>query len=137
MKRLLWVWLMLLLLLSLSACGGKLADGMQVEITEGDTYYSNEDIQAAVDTVEKEFKKDFPGCTMTALRYTALSGKDSNTEWATQYNAEEAMVLYSDFDVDSSGGDGSLDPNSTYTDWSWVLVRENGGAWKIATWGMG
>ena len=30
MKRLLWVWLMLLLLLSLSACGGKLADGMQV-----------------------------------------------------------------------------------------------------------
>ena len=30
MKLLLWVWLMLLLLLSLSACGGKLADGMQV-----------------------------------------------------------------------------------------------------------
>lgn len=47
------------------------------------------------------------------------------------------MVLYSDFDVDGSGGDGSLNPNSTYTDWSWVLVRENGGAWKIATWGMG
>ena len=137
MKRLVWTMVMFILLLTLSACGGKLSEGMQVEITEGDTYYSNEDIQAAVDTVEKEFKKDFPGCTMTALRYTALSGKDSNTEWATQYNAEEAMVLYSDFDVDSSGGDGSLDPNSTYTDWSWVLVRENGGAWKIATWGMG
>lgn len=87
---------------------------MQVEITEGDTYYSNEDIQAAVDTVEKEFKKDFPGCTMTALRYTALSGKDSNTEWATQYNAEEAMVLYSDFTVDDSGRSESLNPNSTY-----------------------
>ena len=137
MKRLVWTMVMFILLLTLSACGGKLSEGMQVEITEGDTYYSNEDIQAAVDTVEKEFKKDFPGCTMTALRYTALSGKDSNTEWATQYNAEEAMVLYSDFDVDSSGGDGSLNPNSTYTDWSWVLVRENGGAWKIATWGMG
>ena len=101
MKRLLWVWLMLLLLLSLSACGGKLADGMQVEIAEGS------------------------------------SGKEGNESWAEQYDAEEAMVLYSDFDVDSSGGDGSLNPNSTYTDWSWVLVRENGGAWKIATWGMG
>ena len=100
MKRLICIAALLLVSLLLSACGGKLSEGMQVEITEGDTYYSNEDIQAAVDTVEKEFKKDFPGCTMTALRYTALSGKDSNTEWATQYNAEEAMVLYSDFTVD-------------------------------------
>ena len=63
MKRLLWVWLMLLLLLSLSACGGKLADGMQVEIAEGSSGYSTEDIQAAVDVVEKTFKRDFPGCT--------------------------------------------------------------------------
>ena len=46
MKQLLWVWLMLLLLLSLSACGGKLADGMQVEIAEGSSGYSTEDIQA-------------------------------------------------------------------------------------------
>lgn len=137
MKRLLWVWLMLLLLLSLSACGGKLADGMQVKIAEGSSGYSTEDIQAAVDVVEKTFKRDFPGCTMTALRYAPDSGKEANEAWAEQYDAEEAMVLYSDFDVDSSGGDGSLDPNSTYTDWSWVLVRENGGAWKIATWGMG
>ena len=126
MKRLLWVWLMLLLLLSLSACGGKLADGMQVEIAEGSSGYSTEDIQAAVDVVEKTFKRDFPGCTMTALRYAPDSGKEANEAWAEQYDAEEAMVLYSDFDVDSSGGDGS-----------WVLVRENGGAWKIATWGMG
>lgn len=96
-----------------------------------------EDIQAAVDVVEKKFKRDFSGCTMTALRYAPHSGKEGNEAWAEQYDAEEAMVLYSDFDVDSSGGDGSLNPNSTYTDWSWVLVRENGGAWKIATWGMG
>ena len=118
MKRLLWVWLMLLLLLSLSACGGKLADGMQVEIAEGSSGYSTEDIQAVVDVVEKKFKRDFSGCTMTALRYAPHSGKEGNEAWAEQYDAEEAMVLYSDFDVDSSGGDGSLNPNSTYTDWS-------------------
>ena len=87
--------------------------------------------------MEKEFKKDFPGCTMTALRYTALSGKDSNTEWATQYNAEEAMVLYSDFTVDESGRSESLNPNGTYTDWQWVLVRYAGEKWKIATCGLG
>ncbi len=137
MKRFIWIMTVLLLSLMLSACGGKLADGMQVEITEGDTYYSSEDIQAAVDTVEKEFKKDFPGCTMTALRYTALSGKDSNTEWAAQYDAEEAMVLYSDFTVDDSGRSESLNPDSTYTDWQWVLVRHAGEKWKIATCGLG
>lgn len=137
MKRLIWTTVMFILLLTLSACGGKLSEGMQVEITEGDTYYSNEDIQAAVDTVEKEFKKDFPGCTMTSLRYTAISGKDSNTEWATQYNAEEAMVLYSDFTVDDSGRSESLNPDSTYTDWQWVLVRNAGEKWKIATCGLG
>ena len=56
MKRLICITALLLVSLLLSACGGKLSEGMQVEITEGDTYYSNEDIQAAVDTVEKEFK---------------------------------------------------------------------------------
>lgn len=137
MKRWIGITALLLVSLLLSACGGKLSEGMQVEITEGDTYYSNEDIQAAVDTVKKEFKKDFPGCTMTALRYTALSGNDSNTEWAAQYDAEEAMVLYSDFTVDDSGRSESLNPNSTYTDWQWVLVRHAGEKWKIATCGLG
>ena len=37
MKRRIWIMAVLLLSLMLSACGGKLADGMQVEITEGDT----------------------------------------------------------------------------------------------------
>lgn len=36
----------------------------------------------------------------------------------------------SSFDVDSSGGDGSLNPNSTYNDWKWILVRTNGGKWQ-------
>ena len=36
----------------------------------------------------------------------------------------------SSFDVDSSGGDGSLNPNSTYNDWKWILVRTNGGQWQ-------
>ena len=80
MKRLLWVWLMLLLLLSLSACGGKLADGMQVEIAEGSSGYSTEDIQAAVDVVEKKFKRDFSGCTMTAGKRGTKRGPSSMTQ---------------------------------------------------------
>ena len=137
MKRRIWIMAVLLLSLALSACGGKLADGMQVEITEDDTYYSDEDIQAAAATVEKAFRKDFSGCTMTALRYTALSGIDANVEWAAQYDAEEAMVLYSNFTVDDTGADASLNPGTTYTDWQWVLVRSTGEAWDLVTWGLG
>ncbi|MGN0339060.1 MAG: hypothetical protein ACI4D0_01045 [Lachnospira sp.] len=28
------------------------------------------------------------------------------------------------------GGDGSSNPNSTYSDWKWILVRTNGGHWQ-------
>ena len=37
--------------------------------------------------------------------------------------------------VDETGGDGSLEANSTYTDWQWVLVRTAGGDWEHATHG--
>ncbi|MDR3277336.1 MAG: hypothetical protein LBT12_01065 [Oscillospiraceae bacterium] len=44
--------------------------------------------------------------------------------------------LLSDFEVDASGGDGSLNPNSTYTDWSWILTRDSSSAeWRVDTWG--
>ena len=47
------------------------------------------------------------------------------------------MVLLSTFDVDSSGGDGSLIPNGTYENWQWVLGRNAGGEWEHRTRGYG
>lgn len=55
---------------------------------------------------------------------------EDHQEFTARYNADEVIVLLSTFDVDESGGDGSLNPNSTYTDWNWILVRKNGGKWK-------
>lgn len=40
------------------------------------------------------------------------------------------LVLLSSFDVDASGGDGSLNPNSSYEGWAWILVRSKAGQWK-------
>ena len=62
-----------------------------------------------------------------------VNGDDSSKDyqdWADRNNADEVIVLLSSFDVDSSGGDGSLNPNSTYNDWKWILVRTNGGQWQ-------
>ena len=42
-------------------------------------------------------------------------------------------VVTENFTVDESGGDGSLNPNSTYEDWNWILVR-SGGSWTLKAW---
>ena len=63
--------------------------------------------------------------------YTKIPPKaGDHQDWADRNNADEVIVLLSSFDVDSSGGDGSLNPNSTYNDWKWILVRTNGGQWQ-------
>ena len=100
--------------------------------------YSEQDISEAMDLVEEQFNSGFRGCTLTALWYTEDAGIYSTAEWAAQYHKDEAIVLLSTFNVDSSGGDGTLDPNSTYTDWEWILVRDKGSStWELSSWGYG
>ena len=46
--------------------------------------------------------------------------------------AENVIVLLSDFDVDGSGDNPVLEPNTTYTDYQWTLIRDNEkDNWKI------
>ena len=75
------------------------------------------------------FNENFKGCTLKEIYY---AGDNENyfKEILQQYGADEAIVLTSTFDVDGSGGDGSLNPNSTYKDWIWLLVRNKQGEWK-------
>ena len=49
---------------------------------------------------------------------------------------ENVIVLFSDFYVDSSGGDGSFKPNYNYDDWIWILTRNSiTKQWKVKDWG--
>ena len=75
------------------------------------------------------FNENFKGCTLKEIYY---AGDNENyfKEILQQYGGDEAIVLISTFDVDGSGGDGSLNPNSTYKDWIWLLVRNKQGEWK-------
>lgn len=114
--------------LSLSACGGNISDVSTQRIES--ELYSQDDINGAVDIIKKEFKSDWKGCSLTEIRYAGDEITKEHQEWSERNNADEVIVLLSSFDVDSSGGDGSLNPNSTYDDWKWILVRLNGGQWK-------
>lgn len=136
MKRLtVAIALIFLLATILGGCGGGSVNNVN-RIIGGSQIYKTDEIEAAMDTVVEYFRDEFAGCTLTELRYQEDSQKESD-EWAEQYQAEEAIVLYSTFQVDSSGGDGSLEPNSTYANWKWVLTRSNGGNWTLQTWGYG
>lgn len=131
MKKIHSAILCILLVLCLSACGGKISEATTHSVDSD--MYSQEDIASAIDVIKKEFKSNWKGCTLKEIYY---AGDDSSI--ACQDRAErndtdeviEVIVLLSSFDVDFSGGDGSLNPNSTYNGWNWILVRENGGEWK-------
>ena len=108
--------------------------GLESEVIElickASTLYSDADIEAAIDVIEKEFNSEWKGCTLTDIYYAGDETCADYRDWADRNNADEVIVLKSSFDVDSSGGDGSLNPNSTYDDWMWILVRTDGGEWK-------
>ena len=89
------------------------------------------DIDEVKSKVAKDyFGNEFDGCTLTKLSYPGDTYADEFDEWAEQYDADEAIVILSSFDVDSSGGDGSLNPDSTYDDWKWILIRNDSGNWE-------
>lgn len=120
----------------LSACGGGNASQVQV-ITGESEIFTQREIESAMEVAMDHFRKKFDGCTMTKIEYDESRSQAAALEWAQQYGADEAIVLYSSFDVDASGGDGSLNPNSTYNNWQWILTRDEGGKWVLRTWGYG
>ena len=136
MKKTMPAAIFLLFTLLLTACGGKNSggnvDSVQVPDWKPSEIYSDDDIEAAFQTVKQYFQSEFDGCTLTKLYYPGDTYGDEFNAWAQRYAADEAIVLFSSFDVDSSGGDGSLEPDSTYEDWNWILIRSDGGAWEHA-----
>ena len=134
MKKL--MCLVCLFVLLLTGCGG--GDVSQVQMVMGQSeMFTQQEIEDAMEVAMNYFRKEFDGCTMTEIEYNEGKCAGAAAEWARQYGTEEGIVLYSSFDVDASGGDGSLNPNSTYTKWQWVLTRDAGGEWVLRTWGYG
>ena len=107
-----------------------------VEIVIGNSeIYSKEEINDAIDIVLIKFK-DFPA-TLNKIYYDEEKSQKESDEWAKQYDADEAIVLYSDFKTYS--GEQSLNDgfssNFEYSNWAWILVRSNHGEWQLKTWG--
>ena len=98
--------------------------------------YTQEDYEQACSVVFRYFK-GFRGCTMTEIRYVGDDELDAMKEWAKEYGVDEVIILESDFTTDEKGGDGSFEPNDTYTNWNWILARDKNGKWKHKDHGYG
>ena len=128
MKKLIAFVLAWMCVIGFTACGG---DVTSVKITECTSeIYTDVEIENAIDVAVNYFKKVFEGCTLKEITYLGDEKNDGWKEFAERNNADDVIVLVSTFDVDASGGDGSLNPNSTYTNWKWILVRTDNGKWK-------
>lgn len=135
--------LCLALALSFTACAvaGKTA---AATVTIGESaHFTEEEIRAAADAVISKFREKFSGCELTDLWYDEAYAQ-ARTEGYMRHGrgsingvaAENVIVLLSNYTVDASGGDGSLNPNSTYTDWNWIVIRDGKTEpWRVDDWG--
>ena len=100
--------------------------------------YGDNLINEACRVVEQKFADEFEGCTLTELRYDE-EVENRFAEEIEKYhkeNNQELIVLLSTFNTDEKGGDGGFNPNDTYTNWQWHLVRTaDKKSWEIISWG--
>lgn len=104
--------------------------------------FSKEEINDAVKCVKKKFK-DFNGCNLTKLWYDEKQSNNAVEEYLKERkgsvnsaDAENVIVLLSNFNVNFLGGDQGFNPNSTYSNWNWILIRDSKtGKWKVDEWG--
>lgn len=142
MKKIISSLCIALMMFSLAACkqAGK-TNNVVVNIGES-AKFSEKEINSAVNCVKKKFV-DFEGCNLTRLWYD----EEKSNQFIEEYlkngrgsvngvKSENVIILLSIFDVDSSGSDGSLNPNSTYSNWNWILIRDSKtGNWQVDDWG--
>lgn len=131
----------IIMILSLVACKqNNQVDNVITEVGES-TKFNEEEVKEALDTVKNRF--GFKGCTLKKVWYDeeksdyAASGYLGTGKGSVNgVKAENVIVVLSEFDVDSSGGDGSFQPNSTYDNWQFILIRDDKESdWEINDWG--
>ena len=123
----------ILIFMFCSCTDGRFGDIGDTQIAQTKSQiYTEAEIDSAIKTIKNYFKLNFVGCKLLSIGYAGDDSAKEAKEWAKTYESDKAIILTSDFEVDSSGGDGSLNPNSTYTEWTWILVKDNNGRWKHA-----
>jgi len=92
---------------------------------ESDMYFPLE-IEECIEIIKRDFINDFDGCELTIIYYAG----DEISSVETEERGVSTLVLRSCFNTGKLPRDSSLNENSTYEDWYWILTRQSGGAWR-------
>ncbi len=135
LKKLIGVLLVFVMVLSLCACAGN-GDIAHVTVKKVESQiFSEKDINSAIDEVKKLFAEEFGGCSLTEIYYAGDSMKDSFERYKKRYDVDDAIILQSSLYVDSSGGEKALTPDTTYSEYNWILLRDSGSPWRVKKYG--
>ena len=142
MKKIVIYLSMILMIFLLVGCNqnNKPTD-IKLDIGES-TKFSKEEIDNAVDCLKRSF--DFEACTLTKIYYNEEISNTAVEDYLQFGNGsvnkvkdENVIVLLSDFDVDNSGDNPVLNPGETYTNYNWILIRDDKNSdWKVDDWGF-
>lgn len=117
------------LLFLLTSCSPKLEENIGVS-----EYFSATEIQAAIDTVKLEVDNYLLVADLTELTFDEDISQQIITEYlptieTIDYTNENTIVFYSEFQTKRSSG--SLDPNTHYENYYWILTQQDNQNWQI------
>ena len=122
-------------LLSFALFGTHGNNAVSVSVSTSDLLYTQQDVNAAVETAQKSFRREFRGCVLDGISYDEDLNIERAAELAQQYPGEETIVLRASFRTFGRVS-GKLAPNTCYRDVEWVLTRSADGQWTLRDWGM-
>ena len=102
-------------------------DVSHTEIVKVDSeIYFPQEIDVCIDIIMRDFENDWDGCELTIIYYAG----DSISSTESEERGVSTIVLRSCFNTGRLPNDSSLNENSTYEDWYWILTRKAGGVWR-------
>ena len=83
--------------------------------------------------VRNDFEKSWKGCTLTEIRYAG----DEESADESECRETETIVLLSTIETDRNAKDSSLNSPYIYTDFKWILTKDENGNWVHIDHGYG
>lgn len=89
--------------------------------------HTQEEYQEAVWAALDEFE-GFEGCTMSSIEYAGDEAAKAEAEYR-KCDPKDVIVLTSTFKTGDQEEVGPLEPNTTYSDYKWIIIRDESGKW--------
>lgn len=134
MRKKIAIPLVVLIIIIVLNCGGSSVQFAKIDFGTS-TRFSKEELNNAVGCIKKEFRT-YKGCTLKTIVYCEEETKEQAQEWSEQYEVRPSNVAIfkSDFTTSSSSIEDGFNDNDLYSDWTWILVRENNKSdWRVVS----